>query len=293
MSRRTLLGSVRRAGVGVHSGCPSEVILRPAASSAGVRFLTADGIVPLSWRTAAAGAGCSVVRSGAAAVATPEHLLAALFALEVLDVDVEVRSSSAGLTEVPILGGAASDWVAAIDEAGRTEPQPGPPPLSLPEVEVHTAGGSAHAGPGSDTLAVDVDFGAGGPTGSLTVERTEAAFREHVMWARTFVREEDVAALVAAGRGRGATPENTVVWPTSALHAPESRATPSRYNSPGSLPSAAGLSDEPVRHKLLDLWGDLAVLGPFCGWVRVRRPSHALNHALVAAIASAVGGDQP
>jgi UDP-3-O-[3-hydroxymyristoyl] N-acetylglucosamine deacetylase len=89
------------------------------------------------------------------------------------------------------------------------------------------------------------------------------------------VLAKDIDAARAAGRGKGATAENTVVWPGGTLRA----------------------DDEPVRHKLLDAWGDLALLGPVHAHVTVVRGSHALHLALLRAVADAPAsrdpGDEP
>lgn len=121
--------------------------------------------------------------------------------------------------------------------------------------------GRATLEPGG-SVAVRVEF-PGGPAGELEVEATEQAFRREVCWARTFVLERDLERLRASGRGRGATPENTAVWPGGALRSP----------------------DEPIRHKLLDAWGDLALAGPIRARWAVERGSHRLHvRALRAAL---------
>lgn len=264
MVRATLARAVARDGVGVHSGQMCRVRLRPAPFGAGLSAQLASGSLPIDWRAASGGAGCTRLATDTGQLDTAEHLLAALSALGVTDAILEVQGP-----EIPILDGSAAGWVEALDEAGLVA---GPPlsPRPLPRVEVQAAGGSAVAGPGPDQLAVVVDFGADGPRGELQVERTSAAFRAQIAWARTFVRAVDVPRLRAAGRGLGASEANTVVWPTSPLRAP----------------------DEPVRHKLLDAWGDLSLLGPICGSVRVIRGSHALHHALIAEIVEAWGRER-
>lgn len=244
-----------REGVGVHSGEPARLELRPAAFGHGLVFHTADGEVPAALAWARAEPGATVLRCGAARVSTPEHLLAALSALGVTDAELHLTGP-----EVPALDGSARPWVEAIDEAGRVDGPALEPWTPTEPVVAEARGGRAWLGPSAaPSIRVEVDFGAGGPMGKLSVPLTEAAFREHVAWARTFVRAEDVKQLVAEGRGRGASPENTVVWPLAELRAP----------------------DEPVRHKLLDAWGDLALLGPSRCSVRVVRGSHALHLALL------------
>ena len=112
-----------------------------------------------------------------------------------------------------------------------------------------------------------MDFDGRGPEGVCGVDLDGDSFAAEVAWARTFVLAHQVEALRAAGRGRGATAENTVIW-----------------GGPNA-PAGARSPDEAVRHKLLDLIGDLALMGgPVCARIRVSRGSHALHHALVAAL---------
>ncbi len=261
MYRMTLATSVRREGLGLHCGEPGAVTLRPGSWGSGLVVCVDEHRAPIGPDVVGAGEGSARIEVAGSRVRTPEHLLAALAGLGVTDCEIHVEGP-----EVPALDGSSAQWVDAVDEAGR---QRGPrlEAPELPRLEVVAAGGWASASPGPDRLAVEVDFGRGGPAGSLEVARTEVVFREEVAFARTFVRAADVPRLRAAGRGRGATPENTVVWPSSTLRSP----------------------DEPVRHKLLDAWGDLSVLGPFRGRILVVRGSHALHHALVRAISAAFG----
>ena len=265
LKRQTLSSTVSRQGVGLHSGQFVTVTLLPAAFGVGRRLAVGDVEVSLGVAQAYAGEGCTCVRTPLGDVQTVEHLLAALDALGVTDVTVRLSPPiGSDAMELPALDGSAAPWVAALDEAGRTV---GPPlqPRRLPQLEVEAAGGVARTLHGPDELQVEIDFGPAGPAGTLTVPRSEAAFREHVAWARTFVRATDIERLRAAGRGRGANRDNTLVWPQDPRRSP----------------------DEPVRHKLLDAWGDLALLGPFLGTVQVQRGSHALHLALVRAIADA------
>jgi UDP-3-O-[3-hydroxymyristoyl] N-acetylglucosamine deacetylase len=265
MLRRTIGRAVRRAGIGLHSGRACAVTLAPARLGEGVVFLTAAGPVPADVEHAEAGAGATVLVAGDGRVSTPEHLLAALSALRVTDVTLELEGE-----EVPALDGSAAGWVEAIDEAGRVEFPTffvmARERVFRQTIVVEGHGGRAVFEPGASLLTVAIDYGAGGPAGALSVALTEQAFRDEVCWARTFVREADIERLRAAGRGRGATEENTVVWPGASLRAP----------------------DEPVRHKALDAWGDLALLGPFLARVEVTRGSHALHLALVRAAHAAL-----
>jgi UDP-3-O-[3-hydroxymyristoyl] N-acetylglucosamine deacetylase len=214
--------------------------------------------VPATLEFARAEPGCTVLARESAAIYTPEHLLAALCALGVTDVFAALEGP-----EVPALDGSACGWVEAIDKAGRSA---GPPlVLWAPRETVEVSGwdGQAWLGPGAH-LSVEVDFEEG-PVGTLSVPQDEASFRRDIMWARTFVLARDVERLLAAGRGKGANADNTLVWPQGQRRAP----------------------DEPIRHKLLDAWGDLALLGPCEVAMRVLRGSHALHQALLRKVAGA------
>lgn len=257
--RRTVAREVARAGAGLHTGVDTTLTLRPAPFGAGVRFVVPGGTIPATAAHAEATPGATVLRCDGARVSTPEHLLAALAALGVTDVTVALDGP-----EVPALDGAASAWVDALDEAGRVD-GPALTPVHLRHrVEVIAFGGTFTAVPGDPALAVEVAFD-DGPVGAFAVLRAEETFREHVAWARTFVLARDVEVLRASGRGRGATAANTAVWPDGPLRS----------------------ADEPVRHKLLDLWGDLALAGPVDADVHVVRGSHRLHLAGVAALLAA------
>jgi len=249
----TLVRTARRSGTGIHTGAPATVTLEPAPGG-GIVFVTPDGEVPATPEHTFAGEGATELRAGAARIATPEHLLAALGALGVTDVRIVLDGP-----ELPALDGSAADWVAAIDEAGRVDGAALEPWTPIDVIEIEAYGGTAVLRPGEPSLTVHVDFGAGGPTGTFRTPLTESAFRAEVCWARTFVLARDVERLRAAGRGRGATPRNTVVWPDSPLRS----------------------EDEPIRHKALDAWGDLALLGPIRAAVEITRGSHALHVALL------------
>ncbi|MEQ1565857.1 MAG: UDP-3-O-acyl-N-acetylglucosamine deacetylase [Myxococcota bacterium] len=252
MNRRTLRGEASCASVGVHTGAWCEARLGPAPFGSGLVFRVGGVDVPAALAHASADGGYTALERAGARIVTAEHLLAALDALGVTDASIAVDGP-----EVPILDGSALGWVEAIDRAGRVD---GPPvePFVPAAARVEAHGGAASVGAG-DTLAVEVDFG--DLAGALTVPRTEAAFRAEIAWARTFVRASDVPRLQAAGRGRGASADNTVVWPDAPMRA----------------------ADEPVRHKLLDLWGDLALWGPWSGAATAARGSHRLHLALARA----------
>jgi UDP-3-O-[3-hydroxymyristoyl] N-acetylglucosamine deacetylase len=261
MVRRTLARSVRRTGHGLHSGRAVALTLTPARFGAGIVFVTPEGRVPADVDHASPGEGATVLAAGHARISTPEHVLAALAALGVTDAEIHLVGG-----ETPALDGSALPWVEAIDEAGRADGPPLAPWTPLASVAIEHDGGRATIEPGGPELHVRIDYGLEGPSGALLVPLAEKAFRDEVCWARTFVLSRDVERLRAAGRGGGATEANTVVWPGRALRSP----------------------DEPVRHKALDAWGDLALLGPLHARVTIERGTHALHLALARAAQDAL-----
>lgn len=253
-------------GVGVHTGEPCRVRVSPAPFGSGIRFHAweSEQNVPALIAHAQVGEGCTVLARGGLVVRTPEHLLAALYGCAISDVRIDVDGP-----EIPILDGSAHLWCIALDEAGRRS---GPRQLRLElreAVRVELAGGWAVASPASAELVrVEVDFGER-LRGVTQMEVDEEAFREDVAWARTFAMADDVERLRAAGRGSGATLENTVV-----------------YDVDGAVNEERGPL-EGVRHKLLDLLGDLALTGaPVQARIVVHKGSHELHHALVRALLS-------
>jgi UDP-3-O-[3-hydroxymyristoyl] N-acetylglucosamine deacetylase len=248
----TLRDAFTLVGAGVHRGGTSRVTVRPGER--GYHLWHGGGQAPIDRGTASAVAGATIVRGPAFSVGVVEHLLAALYALDVLHAEIEVEGD-----EIPILDGSAQPFVDAILAAGRVDG----PEVTAIHADIAVDGASVR--PGGPTWGVDVDFGPPPyPNGTLTIPANEVGFRE-ISWARTFARASDVDALRAAGRGMGANLENTVIYGDDGPWRPE--------RGP----------DEAIRHKLVDLVGDLALLGrPVAGRVHVSRGSHALHHRLIA-----------
>jgi len=260
---RTVQRAFARVGPGVHTGIISRLEVRPAEPGTGLRFVSPEGgSVPVHIGSVRSLPGSTVLTSETLMVRTPEHLLAALVAHQVTDATLVLDGP-----EVPILDGSALPWCEALSEVGTV----GVPPDAwvVPEVRVEAHGGVATAVP-SATLRLEVEVSyADGPAGQASVE-LPGPFCQRVALARTFAMKRDVERLLASGRGAGATLENTVIWdvtgPVNSLRC----------------------ADEPVLHKLIDLAGDLALVGRrIAGTIRVCRGSHALHHELVRALTRA------
>lgn len=263
-ARRTVAASFAVEGVGVHSGAPARAVVRPGGD--GIVFHI-GARVPARLANVVASAGATVLGCDGASVAVVEHLLAALLAAGVTDADVDVDGP-----ELPILDGSALPWLDAVESAGAADLGP-LVPLRIVAPFAYEEGDAAVVFTPADRceVTVDVDFGPPPlPRGRAGIELGARAFRDEVAWARTFALARDLERLRAAGRGRGASVENTVV-----------------YGDDGPWPPGERGPDEAVRHKLLDAIGDLALVGPILGRMAVRRGSHGLHHrALRALLAS-------
>jgi len=206
-----------------------------------------------------------------AGVSTVEHVLAALAAAGIDDARIEVDGP-----EVPVCDGSAAAFAEAIAKAGlaRAEGERGAivirQPIAIAEgerrIEVHPADAF-----GLD-VAIDFAHPAIGRQHIACDAVTPEWFARELAPARTFGFLADVDALRAQGRAAGASLENTLVFDDAGV-----------MNEGGQR-----FDDEPVRHKALDLVGDLALLGcPLRGRVVVERGGHALHQRLVRAIAAA------
>lgn len=262
------------AGVGLHSGAPTRVELRPSAPGSGRRFTFSGGgglaarleaVEDTQFATTLASPGPD---GASQRVRTVEHLLAALVGQGLDDVEIAVEGG-----EIPALDGSAGPWVELLGEAGAAASAV-PRQVMVVEapVEVRLGGRWARLSPAPCLcldLRVDYDHVAIGTQHIRVAFDGPEVFSREIAWARTFGFLRDVDALRAAGLARGASLENVVV-----------------YGSDGVLnPGGLRASDEPVRHKALDLLGDLALLGcPLRGQLETDLPGHTLSRALMEAL---------
>lgn len=263
---RTLADTVVCEGIGLHSGRASRMRLIPAPAGTGRVFVRTDlGGVEVAASIENLGpanhATCLVKED--VRISTAEHLLAALYALGVDNLRIELDSD-----EVPILDGSAAPFVRLVLDSGIVD-QDAPRrymtiarPLTVAEDDKQI---SIH--PCSEfrvTYAIDFEHPSLGYQ-ELTADLWGTrAFIEKLAPARTFVLERDVASLRRAGLAKGGNLENAVV-----------------IGDAGTLSGPLRYGDEPVRHKMLDLTGDLSLLGhPVKGHVVAYRAGHDLHAAL-------------
>jgi UDP-3-O-[3-hydroxymyristoyl] N-acetylglucosamine deacetylase len=264
----TLAGEISLTGTGVHSGAPVSIVLCPADGDTGIRFLLSNGTEIVADQGSVTGVTLSTVLGGnGAAVATVEHLLAALHGLGIDNALIEIDNP-----EVPIMDGSASCFVEAIDEAGLAEldsPRRFLKVLKPVRVEDGTAYGELTPHNGFH-LDVEIEFDT--PvigTQRIEIDLNPGSFRRELARARTFGFMKDVERLWASGLALGASLENTVAIGDDRV-----------INREG-----LRFSDEFVRHKALDAVGDLALAGaPILGAFRSHRGGHRLNTLVLKAL---------
>jgi UDP-3-O-[3-hydroxymyristoyl] N-acetylglucosamine deacetylase len=273
--QKTVSDRIEIRGFGVHSGAPARIVIHPAEADHGVVFLRtgmADGsdrLLEAHWRNIRQTALCTVIGDRAGAnVATVEHLMAALAGLGVDNALVEIDGP-----ETPIMDGSAAPFVAALDAAGLvTQARRRKFLKVLKPVYVENGRSRAELKPSEAGFRVDVEI----DFENATIGRQRRVFdidpqtfRTEIAKARTFGFVSDVKKLWAAGFALGSSLENSVALDGDRVLNPEGL----RYR------------DEFVRHKALDVVGDLALAGaPIIGVYQANRPGHALNAAMLSAL---------
>jgi UDP-3-O-[3-hydroxymyristoyl] N-acetylglucosamine deacetylase len=270
--QHTIAGPGECAGVGLHGGAFARLRLLPADEDAGIAFVRhVDGRrieIPARPEAVVATARATILAQGGACAATVEHLLAALFGLGIDNARAELDGP-----ELPALDGSAAPWVELVRRAG-IRAQRAPARVLRPARALERRDGERwiraepHAGFALE-VAIDYPHPAVGRQ-ELAIEGFDPErFAREIAPARTFAFAEELADLRDAGLARGGSLDCAI------LVGPEGVANPEGLRFP----------DELVRHKALDLYGDLALLGARLeARIRVERGGHRLHHALVAAL---------
>jgi len=270
--RRTLAGKVRIGGRGLHSGRRVTLGLHPAPAGHGIAFRRTDlpgaAPIPALWdHVEQTPLNTRIVNGAGNAVATIEHLMAALAGCGCTDVLVTLDGP-----EVPILDGSARPFVEAILRAGlRVLPGALEMIEVLAPVEVREGAAFARLSPADlPQMRFMIDFAdaaIGRQEGAL--ELRNGAVVEELADSRTFCRLADIEWMRGQGLALGGSYDNAVVVDGA------------RVLSPGGLRH----EDEPVRHKMLDAVGDLATAGaPILGLYEGERAGHALTNRLLRAL---------
>jgi UDP-3-O-[3-hydroxymyristoyl] N-acetylglucosamine deacetylase len=263
---QTVAAPLEFTGVGLHSGAPVTMRLLPAPAGSGIVFRRTDldnFEIPATGRNVAkVSYATSLMRQGVL-ISTTEHLLSALIGMGVDNVIVEIDN-----LELPILDGSAMPYVEAFREAGiKMQRRKRESIKVLRPLEVREGDKFIGVYPGSGyRIQYRIDFPSPIGRQETSIDLAAETYGTFIAPARTFGYKADEKKLRDMGLIRGASPENAIVLGPKG---PENG--PLRF------------SDEYVRHKVLDLIGDLALAGRRIeGLVVAERAGHAMHTALVA-----------
>jgi UDP-3-O-[3-hydroxymyristoyl] N-acetylglucosamine deacetylase len=271
MRQNTIRKTVSIEGVGLHSGKVARVTISPAPPDTGVVFKvrsTAERI-PARPESVVNSHYATTLGVNGTRIQTVEHLMAAAFGLAIDNIEIEVDGP-----EIPALDGSAKPFVTLLNAAGRVQQSPRRRLLALPcPLRVGDGGRWMQVVP-SDTFRVSYTLDNEHPAIGIQVlswSPSERSFVEEFAPARTYGFLRDLGLMRKNGLARGGSLDNAIV-----------------LGNRGAL-NGLRYRDEFVRHKILDLLGDLALLGrPIGAHVIARNGGHALNLELVLAIQRAV-----
>jgi UDP-3-0-acyl N-acetylglucosamine deacetylase len=268
--QRTIKDPVSVEGRGLQTGSKTKITLKNSPANSGINFIRTDlpGSSPINIRSLSL--ECrgrkrrrTVIGTGKAEIHTTEHLLAALSGLGISNIVVEMNGP-----ELPGLDGSAKDYVEALDRAGVID-QDAPERALVVERPVWCGGKDAflsvfpHQG-------LRISYFLSYPVPSigeqfLSLDISEDLFRREIAPARTFCMKKEALLLMALGFGKGADHNNTLIM-----------------GKAGPLKNKLRFPDEHVRHKMLDLMGDLSLVGmPVQGHIVAVKSGHSLNMELV------------
>ena len=287
--QQTLSKSVRLDGVGLHSGEQIEMILNPAPEDTGIKFIRTDLNPPVEIPALAnlvtrTDRGTTLEKDGIE-IQTTEHLLAALFAASVSNCIIEINGP-----EIPIMDGSSKPFSDAITKAGLSQQKEAQEVFEVQEIIQHTdpeTGSEIMIVPSDHTcFSVMIDFETQVlGTQNATLKNLED-FNQEIAPARTFSFLHELEMLLDHGLIKGGDLNNAIVY----VDRPLSNANMDRLKKAFGKDEIAvkpnGILDnlklnytnEAARHKLLDLVGDLALVGmPIKGKIIANKPGHKIN----------------
>ncbi|RPE71917.1 UDP-3-O-[3-hydroxymyristoyl] N-acetylglucosamine deacetylase [Pacificibacter maritimus] len=281
--QKTVAKAITFDGVGLHSGKPVRMVVSPAKANSGIVFRrsdidadindTRDARIAARWDAVVPSKLCTLIRnSDGVEISTIEHIMAALAGCGVTNAIVDVNGP-----EIPIEDGSSAQFVTAFLQTGLVA-QAGPARALkiLKPVSIEVGSATARLEPAA-TLEIDfhIDFeDAAIGVQDKSLKMANGAFIRELSNCRTFCRKSDVDMMQSNGLALGGTFENAVVVDGDDVL------------SPGGLRH----SDEPVRHKMLDALGDLALAGaPILGRYVGVRSGHAMTNALLREVFATPG----
>ena len=270
MRQRTLRDKIHLEGIGLHTGYSVQLTLTPAPPDAGIRFRRTDlknfEIEAIRTHVAKVSYATTLMKKGVM-ISTVEHLLSTLYGLGIDNLYLDINS-----LEVPILDGSSGRFVEEILKVGIVEQNALRKYMVIRKpIEVRHDNKVAGVYPDQvpkATYIIDFEHNAIGYQ-KIEIELTPESYCRDIAMARTFGFVSDVEYLKSIGLIRGGSLENAVV-----------------LDSSGIVNNHLRFPNEFVRHKLLDLLGDISLIGyPIIGHLYAERAGHAIHTALVDQIA--------
>ena len=269
--QQTLSDSAFHSGIGLHSGKLTSIAIHPAPPDTGIVFVKQVGnqvsTCPATIHALEQTDHCTTLQTENFQVQTVEHILSALAGQEIDNAYIEVQG-----TEIPAADGSATPFVEMLRKSRRVFQEAPRRYIKIVEpLTIEEGPRSISVSPATlPCISYFIDF----PHPLIQQQHyqhtcTPQEFSQHIAAARTFAFREEVEYLWARGLGLGGSLNNTIVFSDSGL-----------VNEDG-----LRFPDECVRHKVLDLIGDLALLGlPVIGHFHANRAGHRLHTQLVRAI---------
>ena len=267
--QKTIKGEGRMRGRGMFGGKEAKVVFRPAPVNSGVAFIRTDTPEPVRISAVASNLAernrRTTLKKGSVSIETIEHCMAAVAALEIDNVIVEVNGP-----ELPASDCSCSEYFKLLRRTGLQEQNASRREYVIDKPITVTAGDACiYALPYSDdglSLTYDLDYG--GHTGIgrqiFSCQLTPESFERHLAPARTFLLEAEARQFQARGIGTHISPRDILI-----------------INSDGPIKNSYRFPNECVRHKIVDLVGDLSLVGrPIKGRIVAYKSGHALNQQL-------------
>ncbi|MCB1191591.1 MAG: UDP-3-O-acyl-N-acetylglucosamine deacetylase [Leptospiraceae bacterium] len=278
MTRKTIKNDIVVKGIGLHSGKQVHLRLIPAGENTGIVFIPNNKkknfSIQSSLENVVDTSNAVTLGDGVNTIQTVEHLMAAIATTGITDLLVEIDS-----IEIPIMDGSALPFVQAIEQTGTidlngiVEPITIQNPLWVVDGDKYLVALPANEFKATYSIHFDHPLLRGQ---SITLSLSKENILKEVISARTFGFLKDVEALQARGLALGGSPDNAVV-----------------LTDTGYVNQDLRFEDECVRHKVLDLIGDLAIMGrPVKGHIIASKAGHTMDISLGKLIMSTVTGNE-
>lgn len=261
--KKTIAKGITLSGLGLHSGVPVEVMFTPGNQGLRIRILQGDWI-PLSAEQVTHTQRCTQLGP----ISTVEHLMSALAGLQITDLDISLTSG-----EFPALDGSALPYIEALLEADITDLKERVKRFEFEPLYEEYNNAWVAVKPGSGKFEYTYDIGSRWPGKQIVCFTFSPEFyQQEIAPARTFGLEEELPMIQAAGLAKGLDFSSAVVLGKEG------------YLNPVRFP------DEPARHKLLDLIGDLYLSGIPMDQVDVKayKSGHALHTKVALALSQSL-----